>query len=362
MATTDDQPNPPVDDSRPSLAALAETLSKSVVLLSVAVYGCGFLITTVHHASYGFLEGDPLRPRIASAGMWFIFFLSVPILFINLHERFKSSVDATLLPRALRETSNPSTPAVDTWLKRLKPCVNFAAMASYVFLFNWISAGYFFVPILGVDSHDPRPSEMNLVLGLAKVLILGATICFSLFGDRWVKDPRRRIVVALVVLVLFVLRLGAVLYFHRLLLNENWHQLLLPGWFLIIGILWVIYQKIALKSKALGSKMTLLCLVILLLLCFFTVFYYPRIKSSVGGATPVKATVYWSPGLPIVPPVGSGRAPLCADVSLVDESSMGLYVVLPGQERATFIPRASITLVDFGYRPNFLAAGNCDWK
>jgi hypothetical protein len=57
-----------------------DVVSKSVAVVAILVYACGFLITSIYHASYGFLEVDPLRPRILFAGTWFIVFMAFPII------------------------------------------------------------------------------------------------------------------------------------------------------------------------------------------------------------------------------------------------------------------------------------------
>ncbi len=46
------------------LAPWAETLSKAVAGIVVAVYACGFLIVSIYHSQYGFVGTNPFRPRV----------------------------------------------------------------------------------------------------------------------------------------------------------------------------------------------------------------------------------------------------------------------------------------------------------
>jgi hypothetical protein len=74
------QPPPPAQpgDPPPVAGPMIDLISKSVAALVVILYGCGFLITSIQHFSYGFVETNPFRPRIASAGAWFILFVAIP--------------------------------------------------------------------------------------------------------------------------------------------------------------------------------------------------------------------------------------------------------------------------------------------
>jgi hypothetical protein len=58
----------PAPETKPSTEKMLELFSKALAGIAIAVYACGFLITSLYHASYGFIESDPLRPRILFAG------------------------------------------------------------------------------------------------------------------------------------------------------------------------------------------------------------------------------------------------------------------------------------------------------
>jgi hypothetical protein len=37
---------------------------KAAVVLAAVIYGCGFLVISIHQFSYGLVELNPLRPRV----------------------------------------------------------------------------------------------------------------------------------------------------------------------------------------------------------------------------------------------------------------------------------------------------------
>ena len=69
----------PAPETKPNTEKMLELFSKALAGIAIAVYASGFLITSLYHASYGFIESDPLRPRILS-GTWFALFISAPIM------------------------------------------------------------------------------------------------------------------------------------------------------------------------------------------------------------------------------------------------------------------------------------------
>ena len=52
-------------------APWAETLSKAVAGIVIALYACGFLIVSLYHSKFGFVGTNPFRPRVLAAGAWF---------------------------------------------------------------------------------------------------------------------------------------------------------------------------------------------------------------------------------------------------------------------------------------------------
>jgi hypothetical protein len=55
-------------------------LAKTGGILLGAIYVCGFVIVTLHHARFGISQFDVLRPRIIAAGVSFMLLTAVPAL------------------------------------------------------------------------------------------------------------------------------------------------------------------------------------------------------------------------------------------------------------------------------------------
>src|ERR1700680_4827588 len=72
-----------------------ETVSKATAVLLVGTYVLGFVIVSLHDASYGFFEVNPLRPRILAAGLLFLLMTALPASFVT---RFYSH-DVELSPQ-----------------------------------------------------------------------------------------------------------------------------------------------------------------------------------------------------------------------------------------------------------------------
>jgi len=65
------------------VATSLDAISKSVAVFAILLYGCGYLITSIYYSGYGFTETSPLRPRIVTAGAWFLLFTVVPFALVK---------------------------------------------------------------------------------------------------------------------------------------------------------------------------------------------------------------------------------------------------------------------------------------
>ena len=88
-----------------------------------------------------------------------------------------------------------------------------------------------------------------------------------------------------------------------------------------------------------------------MVLFVFAYFYYPHIKSSFGGGTPIPVTIYFTKDSVILP--NQSTAAL-----LIDESDAGLYVVGKNDKKATFIPRNVVALVHFSNNASDFSLGS----
>src|ERR1017187_1203415 len=82
-----------------SIGTAWETITKTVATIAAVVYVCGFLIISLFHSSYGFAETNPFKPRILSAGAWFLLLTAVPVVVVSNGYPRSSPIDWLRLTR-----------------------------------------------------------------------------------------------------------------------------------------------------------------------------------------------------------------------------------------------------------------------
>jgi len=289
-----------------TVGATLDVVSKSLAALALLIYGCGFLITSINHYSYGFLETNPFRPRIVSAGAWFLLFISIPIILVRESRKLKGRTENEQL-----------------WLGRFGTILFFHC-ASGMFLGNTFAAIFDSGDYYGFDSSIWTLWTATLMMVAVGVLV---------FVDRWRRFPKLVSPIASLLLFGFLIVYGCreVFKYHR---SSGAATAL---WFLVAGL--VIYREASSRSWILwaGNWLQSLSFSILAVLVFASS-YYPHINSSWGGGSPIPITIYLSKESMVMP--GQSVAAL-----LVDESDAGLYVVGKNDKKATFIPRSAVGLV-----------------
>ena len=289
------------------LAPWADTLSKSVAAIAIAVYVCGFLVISLHHSKYGFIGTNPLRPRILAAGAWFLFFSAIPVLVATRY----------------RERD---------WI-RIAESLFFVWSA-----FFGIARILFYVLF---DSSRPSfPTHSNWLFWL---WFAGLVLAFALY--LFVRDsktvPAYLLAVSSVAIVLFAVafRLQTMFTIHDF---EEWD---LANWFFGVFLVTVLELKarppaFADKFKGLGVDLGLLFLTVFV----FAHYYYPHLEASWGGGTPVSVTVYFTKESALDP----NKA---VTAQLIEECDEGFYIIGPEETRAIFVPRSSVALVYFSDKP-----------
>ena len=75
---------------------MIEYLSKLTAVIAAATYISGFLVVSIHNATFGLSALNPLKPKILTAGAWFLLLLILPVF--SALRFFKHSSD-DLTPR-----------------------------------------------------------------------------------------------------------------------------------------------------------------------------------------------------------------------------------------------------------------------
>ena len=305
---------PSASPSLPPTAAMTlEVVSKSVAAFAIILYGCGFLITSIYHASYGFSETNPLRPRIVSAGAWFFLFMALPFALVSGFMKSKEYIENK-----------------DKWWAEVHILLPRYIAASYLlqllFGWPWIFDFYEF-------EHPHQPAEKLHLLaplfGLMLWIVAGQT---ALLWKRVPKYVLAFITIAGSALII----LGSV---YSTVYKRQFRLDAILLWFLVGGI--IVYFEGNRRSwrPILGYWPRTTFFIFAALLAFAT-FYYPHINSSWGGGTPIPVTIYFTKDSTIMPS-------LTVSAFLIDESDSGLYIIGKADKKATFIPRSAIGVVHF---------------
>lgn len=286
-----------LDESLNPARTALEFAGKSIAVVGVVVYVCGFLITSIHQSGYGFSETNPLRPHIISAGAWFLLLTGAPIV---------------------------------TWIRyRLysKGLNGFFVMMFPFYGLSYLLSGLpseiFELPTNTLAYYNRQSLHVSVAL-------LGFFIAVML--TKSVKMPS---------LLLPCLSLGLTIYFvpdlvKHLIETSELQRGSIALWFFVMGVAAeVLYHNSMLGNLRIKdwAGNTVYFLVVLWL---FATYYYPHIKRSWGGGSPLSVVIWFSKESAVRP---GQQIP----VQLIDESDVGFYILGHGDKKALFIPRNAVS-------------------
>lgn len=284
-----------------------DSLLKYLAAFSVLLYCCGYFVCSVSSLSWGFYQVAPFRPRIASAGAWFILFLVVPL-------------------------------AAMAFQQKEKPAGWVTGAASFQFYAIWgIGLGFgtaslfestilivphaFFDPfavfvgycvILAIRSKERTATTISWAIAIVSVLYVAGSGFYDLFKYQ-------------------VVTVSAVFL-----------------WYLLVGSSFgFIFNQLRGRSALdnLTRSVPLIVSQLLLALSYFGSVYYPHIKATWGGGAPVPVTILFAKESPILPEQ-------YLSTRLLDESEAGLYIAGKGEKSASFIPRIEIASITYSDSPS----------
>jgi hypothetical protein len=310
---------------------MLEIVSKSVAALAIIVYASGFLITSVYHSSYGFIESDPLRLRILFAGAWFVFFLTAPLVlawrFVG-HEHWESKEPWSEKIKAfLTDYYIAGTSVV--W-----------AMSLNVFEFDTTTPAN----DTGSSSHISLTFIVLVILGaLGAIAVIFVLFAIGGFYFRKYIPPAWR--ARIEIIYMLCTSLGIVVpAFHDLSDKRHFTFLSVALWFIVAGTAFVIISRFP-GGKLNPNLLPIYGWALLPAITAFSTIYYPHIKSSWGGGMPIPAIISFTKDSPMM-------ATQNVQVRIIDESSLGFYVVSNKDDKATFIPRSYVGFIHFGSDPS----------
>ena len=292
-------------------------LAQLTGVFAVVTYGAGFLILSLHHASFGISQFNLLRPKIISAGV--LFFVLAALAAIETTQAFVFHLGIDKLP----ETHNASVPPRRDvrWVYSLALLLSALIISALLLrqflgdsppgdaLYSWALGGV--VPSAAAFAVIPfviiRNRKWELAACVVVVVLSAVWMAYCIYRTR---DTTFSILVVWFLLCSydFYLVRGA-LKDIRQLPNVNWVQALTLGMGTVV---------------------------------FFGVQVYPRIRSGFGGGSPSQATVQFVDKSPFD---ATGKA----RVWFIDETDFGFYVIRSKEgKKAIFLPRNTIAAIYFG--------------
>lgn len=284
-----------------SVGTIVDIFSKGVAGGAVALYASGFLIISLYQSKYGFSEVNPLRPKILASGAWFILFLCIP---------------AATVARARAKTAMKGADLARWLFPYYVGCMSAGFFASFLFNYTLFPTGL-------------APKWWVWVIGAVGSLAVVAAV------NLWDWFPRRIAALLSVLLTLVFAAENA----KQLFIAQQFTMSAIGFWFFGVGVV----TLIEINTLANNPDWTRTIFTAFGALLVFAHYYYPHLKSSWGGGTPVAVTVYFAKDSPIKPNQN-------ISLQLIDESDAGFYIVGPNDNRAIFVPRSAISMIYFSDR------------
>ncbi|HEY1894746.1 MAG TPA: hypothetical protein VGG62_00685, partial [Terracidiphilus sp.] len=238
----------------PDAAKIVDFVAKSAIVLATIIYGCGFLVISIDQYRYGLAGANLLRPKVLAAGIWFLCFVTIPIVLVNYGTGFKFKY---------------SSPGRDQWLRMRSTTLFFSAVSS--FWIGLILSRAFDIQI-GAEPTGPSTGTISLVMLLSGALIL---------ADQYSHFPHW-------IAVLASLGFGGLLLFCGIRDLAVWHRTSVAGlafWFIASDYLAALEMNSRNWKLTVGNWLQTVA-VILTAVTSFAGLYYPHIKASWGGGSP----------------------------------------------------------------------------
>jgi hypothetical protein len=297
----------------PRVQQSLELLSKGWVPLLAAIYGSGYVIVSIYHASLGLNEINPLRPKVAATGLFFCLLTSMAVFLLHYMRSVVKSLDPGFSPW---NTYLFSVCFGGFYLFcfdcmatiPMQPILHFEGRQPFQKTFFWIVAtGVIGLSaILASRNHQKISRRVThwatlLCFGLATVSLLVMSVPFyHQFGIR-------QFVAYLFVIQIFSVSLSRPLATPESRRTHNWlntaTQLIIPLLAYAIGV-------------------------------------YPHVREAFGGGEPTLAQIF------VTSAIGSDPAKQFI-AHIIDETDAGFYVIQSNHNTVRYIPRSLISSIEF---------------
>jgi hypothetical protein len=261
---------------------------------------------------------NPLRPRVLAAGSLFVIFLALPYALV-----------LELLRQDLWKSDEK------WWFKSVNLLYVYYLSCNLVLL----AAGFIF----DFDQNGTEQPTSMKTWQIATIIVLIVLVIIILVAIQK-KIPKWLKAIGMAALLIYLTWQAYDALFLRHLFLRNAPFL----WMIGIGCIVLHEMQIRSWKLKLGSWPNTL-IVFMAILTVFSTIYYPHIKSSWGGGTPVPVTIILSKD-------AVGFASQQLNCSLVEDTDSGFYLIGSGDKHATFISRSSVSSIHFagGSEPSSL--------
>jgi hypothetical protein len=307
MTETSDKPAKSID-----WKAWTESASKTAAILAIVIYGMGYLVTSIYVAQLGMPQVNPLKPRIAAAGVLFLFLCALPIWATE---------------EVLRTYPSPfpgapdSTDAISS-LYRFTHIFELACMLGFglqvMFDVELVIGGWRIYTLL---------SLITVEFAFSYTMRLKADFA------GWVQRHRAFVLSGYCLLNLAFLCLVGTAIAHN---KFTWVNIAV--WIYGCGI----YSRAIRPVGAFGLSISWANVATQIFppVVLFTALVYPHVRSEWGGGRPMEIVMRFSKDSPVFQ---SQKAVF----KLVDENEFGFYVLRADHSRALFIPRADVAAISY---------------
>jgi hypothetical protein len=307
-------PVPPPPNTHPNLSARLETFARAGAVLFGAAYVAGFVIVTLHHARFGVLQFDLLRPRVLAAGVVFLVFVSVPVYvafyFFNV----------SWLRHASKAYSDK--PEHQPLLNVCAGCL----VCDSCWLIVWFSP---FQSIAAADILTSVPLT-SLAVGL-----VGLSLTVTLITQRQFQRAPRLCTLSMCLTTVGIYVVAAIFF------PAVW---VLAFWFSAVGLVAVFAYYVSRDREFLrGFRWDVEVMLIGTVLTLgYARFIYGGIGVAYGGGLPAPVTVHFTNDNPITQ---SKRL----QAQMIDETDKGYYLLIKRDdgESAVFFSREQVCGIDF---------------
>lgn len=289
-----------------SLKNRIQLAASAIAVIGVVVYGIGFLVLTVHHASFGIPLIGFLRPRIISAGILFCAFATIPV--------------AGLL-FAVKRTKPATKKDIRDYLS--------------VFVDFLLEALVISVAPLRVIFGGLPEQNLSHYYGWALAAVIVPVAVWTLpWWNRWGR-------------ILHVIGFVGIYTWVAFCLYKAHDKTfaLLVIWFFVCGYTaYAVYDVFRNPDTTISIQRSVQSVVTCLgTVAFFALWLYPALPSSYLGGVPVPITFQFAEkSMPV-----ANSAQLKG--WLLDETEDGFYFIQDkNSKKAVFIPRSDVTAVYYG--------------